>query len=118
MALSNRFKSGDWIIYRKTKHSLEPGPRAENVSPSTNGDLHTYTVDKFWIVVDVNEDGSLMVETRRGKQHIIAPETPCLRKPNWFERLRHRSRFEAVEQQLTQANSTPSQNREAVEATN
>lgn len=99
-----RFQPGDWVIFRKTKHSLLPGPRAEDVNPASHGDLYTYSVDKFWIVRDVMEDGSLILVTRRGKQHIIRPGTPCLRKANWWERLRFRSRFETVAEHAQSVN--------------
>ena len=90
------FTTGDWVIYRKTKHSPHPGPRAENILPASNGDLYAYTVEKFWVVTDVRDDGSLVLETRRGKQHLVGSAIPSLRKANWWERWRYRSRFEAV----------------------
>jgi hypothetical protein len=55
-------------------------------------------------VQDVLEDGSLVLVTRRGKQHVLKPGTPTLRKANWWERLRYRSRFEPVAQQSPSVN--------------
>ena len=98
--LSDTLVPGDWVIYRKTKWSSNPGPRAENIAPASNGDLHTYTVDKFWIVLEIHDCGEVVVATRRGKQHIISADAPSLRKPNWFERWRYGSRFREVESQF------------------
>lgn len=95
--LTGTFEVGDWVIYRKTKFSRLPGPRAANVSAAAHGDEYRYTVDKYWVVRDVREDGTLLLQTRRGKQHVVRIDDPCLRRPNLWERLWHRSRFEAGE---------------------
>ena len=84
------FKPGDWVIFRKTKRSVHPGPRAENVMPARSGDTYTYTVDKFWVVQEVRSDGTLLLRTRRGKLHEVAPDDPSLRLANWWDRFRHR----------------------------
>lgn len=96
--MQRQFETGDWVIFRKTKWSRTPGPRAENIAPASRGDLNTYTVDKFWIVKELHDDGTIVVQTRRGKEHIIATDSPCLRKANLLERWRYRSRFLAVEE--------------------
>jgi hypothetical protein len=90
------FQSGDRVVYRKTKASVSPGPRAQNVSPSEHGDQYTYTVDKFWIVQQVLEDGALRLITRRGKEHIVQPTDPNLHRASWWERLWFRKRFDAI----------------------
>ncbi len=90
------FAVGDWVIYRKTKHSPVPGPRAENVLPAEHGDDYCYTVDKFWIVTGVLPGGRLVLKTRRGKTHTVSQADPNLRKANWWERRRYRSRFELL----------------------
>jgi hypothetical protein len=36
--MRNGMQSGDWVIYRKTKFSTHPGPRAQNVLPAERGD--------------------------------------------------------------------------------
>ena len=92
----NGIQTGDWVIYRKTKFSTHPGPRAQNVLPAENGDEYVYTVDKFWIVAEVRNDGSLLLKTRRGKEHIFPAGRLNLRKANWWERRRYRDRFEAI----------------------
>jgi len=96
IAMRNGIQPGEWVIYRKTKFSTHPGPRAQNVLPAVNGDEYAYTVDKFWIVAEVRNDGSLLLKTRRGKEHVVPPEDLNLRKANWWERWRHRERFEAI----------------------
>lgn len=90
------FQTGDWVVYRKTKHSPQPGPRADNVVPAEHGDDYTYTVDKYWVVEQVKEDGTLLLRTRRGKEHTIRSSDPNLRKARWWERRLYRSRFESI----------------------
>lgn len=87
------------MIYRKTKFSTHPGRRAQNVLPAEHGDEYAYTVDKFWIVQEVRGDGSLLLKTRRGKEHVVPPGDPNLRKAGWWERWRYRERFEAIARQ-------------------
>ena len=94
---STLYAVGDWVIYRKTKHSPVPGPRAENVLPARNGDDYCYTVDKFWVVTEVRSDQQLVLKTRRGKAHTVSPDDPNLRKANWWERRRYRNRFELLQ---------------------
>ena len=100
--MARPFNPGDWIVYRKTKHSSHPGPRATNVTPAKSGDLYGYTVDKFWIVRRVNPDGQVVLETRTGKQHTVPADDPALRKASWWHRLRYRARFLAIAQHLAQ----------------
>ena len=92
--MANGFRPGDYVIYRKTKFSSQPGPRATDVRPSPNGDTYNYIVDKFWIVRHVADDGTLTLQTRRGKTHRVSADDPLLRRPNFFERWRYRDRFE------------------------
>ena len=44
------YHPGDWVIFRKEKHSTSPGPRAENIHAAPKGDDYYYQVDKFWVV--------------------------------------------------------------------
>jgi hypothetical protein len=87
-----RFKVNDWVVYTREKHSLSPGPRAKNISPSTHGEMYSYEVDKYWVVSQVNQD-SLILETRTGKQHRVARNDRRLRHPSWWERLFYADRF-------------------------
>lgn len=90
------FQVGDWVIYRKSKQSLKPGSRAQDVQPFQKGDGYSYTVDKFWVVDEVCPDGSLVLITRRGKRNRVRRDDPALRKPNWWQRFRYRARFEEI----------------------
>ncbi len=96
-------KAGDWVIYRKQKTSSSPGPRAQNSQPAPKGDTYTYVVEKYWIVANVLDDGRLQLCTRRGKQHIIEPDDPKLRKASWWQRWLLGSRFRAVESSVESA---------------
>ncbi|WP_231746738.1 hypothetical protein [Maioricimonas rarisocia] len=91
--LKSSFKPGDWVVYRKTKFTPHPGPRAQDVHPTQGGDDYVYSVDKFWTVAEILEDGQLVLQTRRGKTHTISPEDPLLRKAGFLERLIYRERF-------------------------
>jgi hypothetical protein len=92
-----KFTAGDWVIYRKLKHSASPGPRAHHVSPSPNGELYSYFVDKFWIVQRVLPDGRLQLGTRTGKTNLIEPGDPHLRRARWWERWLYKNRFREIE---------------------
>jgi hypothetical protein len=88
---------GDRAIYRKQKRSTSPGPRAEEIHAAPAGETYTYVVEKYWIVEEVLESGDLRLRTRRGKQHVVRPDDPRLRRPKWWERFLLASRFRAVE---------------------
>lgn len=90
------YQPGDWVIYRKTKFSTHPGPRAQNVNPASGGEQYSYTVDKFWIVAELLADGELLVQTRRGKSHRVPADDPDLHRARWWERLIYRRRFESI----------------------
>jgi len=90
-----RFQKGDPVIFTKTKFSAHPGPRAEDVSPASHGESYSYLVKKFWTVIE-HQNGRLLVQTRRGKQHWIDLDDPALRAPTWWEQLRYRERFPVV----------------------
>jgi len=88
-----RFKPGDVVVFKKYKRSTSPGPRARNIEASKRGEEYSYVVDKFWMVVNVDENGALHLETRRGKKHCVEISDPCLRKPTVWERIALRHKF-------------------------
>ncbi len=88
-----QFQPGDPVVFRKTKWSASPGPRAEQVDPEPRGEEYHYVVDKYWVVADVQDDGQLVLRTRRGKTHVIRADHPALRRPSWLQRLLHARRF-------------------------
>ncbi len=96
------YNIGDPVIYRKTKNSSRPGPRARQVYPLERGETYHYVVDKFWKVVDVNDDEyTVDVVTRTGKLHRLAMNDPNLYKPRFLKYLMFRKRFpdmNAIEQ--------------------
>ena len=89
---SQRFKPGDWVIYRKPKYSTRPGPRAKSVSPSKHGDEYAYVVDKFWMVVESLND-RVVLQTRRGKRLEVDAADRNLRHAGWWDLLVNRHRF-------------------------
>jgi hypothetical protein len=91
--MGQTFKAGDPVIYRMDKHSARPGPRARDVRPASQGDTYSYSVDKFWRVKDVRNDGRVVLYTRRGKVHVCDPSDIHLRKAGVLERLVYWSRF-------------------------
>jgi hypothetical protein len=91
--MSALFKPGDYVIYRKQKFSLHPGPHAKDVRPCPQGDFYSYEVDKFWLVVAVERTNKITVCTRRGKRLILSADDPALRRAGWLERFMFRHRF-------------------------
>jgi len=91
--MSARFKPGDVAVYHKQKSSIHPGPHARDIQPALHGDSYYYSVDKFWRVIGVQPDNTLVVLTRRGKQHTVTADDPALRKAHWWERLLFWHRF-------------------------
>lgn len=91
--MAKGFRPGDYVVYRKTKFSRRPGPRATNVRPATNGDSYSYVVDKFWVVQQVSEDGTVTLKTPRGNVRVVQTGDPLLRHAKFWERLRYRDRF-------------------------
>lgn len=87
-----RFKVNDWVVCTREKHSLSPGPRAKNISPSPHGEMYSYEVDKYWIVREITDD-TLVLETRTGKKHELPKSDRRLRHPTWWERFFYADRF-------------------------
>lgn len=94
------FRPGDAVVYTKTKHSTNPGPRAHDIDPASRGEYYTYAVDKYWVVENVDANG-IQVRTRRGKCHTIRPDDPRLRPAKWWERLFLKGRFPSPTQSST-----------------
>ena len=99
MNLAAPYQPGDWVVFRKTKFSRQPGRRAAQIAPAANGDGYSYLVDKFWVVEDVLTDGKVRLKTRRGKTHTMPASDPRLRSANLWERFLYRQRFEETAQQ-------------------
>ncbi len=97
------WSAGDLLVFRKSKVSKSPGPRAMNVSPSKAGDFYGYTVDKYWIVKEVLPEGSLLVQTTRGKELTLPADDMALRKPYIWERWFLRKRFKKLSESLKQS---------------
>jgi len=93
MSVKPAFKPGDLVIYRMTKHSECPGPRAKSISPSPHGDEYKYLVDKFWIVDQLLEDGQIQLRTRRGKSRIMRQDDQNLRPAAWWELILYHRQF-------------------------
>ena len=87
------FKPGDCVVYRKMKHTTHPGRRAQFVHASSKGDCYSYFVEKFWIVRQVLANNTLLLQTRRGKTHVINERDPNLRRATLWDRIRYRERF-------------------------
>lgn len=90
------FKIGSPVVYRMPKSSTNPGPRARAVYPASQGETYSYCVDKLWVVTDLRDD-KVVVQTRRGKVHVLDSSDPNLRPARWWERLVYRGRFPQVD---------------------
>lgn len=91
---------GDWVIYRKSKRSVVPGPRAQQVLPASKGDTYSYVVDKYWIVAEIVNGSHARLKTRRGKEHVISLEDDNLRPLKFWQRWLYHRRFQEVERAL------------------
>ncbi|MDA7979372.1 MAG: hypothetical protein MPJ50_11470 [Pirellulales bacterium] len=100
------FTPGDRLIFRQSKISPHPTTRAKNVRPSSKGDNYSYVVDKFWIVAGTLPGGEIIVQTRRGKRHVLSVDNPNLRRANWLERILFRHRFPQLDASATNAENT------------
>lgn len=80
-----KFKVGDWVVYRVTKRSTNPGPRAQNIEPAPRGESYAYQVDKYWAVEAIDGD-QVILRTRRGKTHTLGQSDPMLRHARWWEK--------------------------------
>lgn len=85
--MRNRYRPGDRVVYTTDKYTASPGPRAKNIFAAPCGESYQYQVEKYWLVSEVREDGTLIAKTRRGKLHTIACSDPRLRKATLLERL-------------------------------
>ncbi len=94
------YQPGDWVVYRKSKVSSSPGPRAHNVHPTRGGDDYTYIVDKYWVVAKVLDDGDLVLRTPRRKTHQISPSGPDLRAASLLGRWFRENRFVEAERSV------------------
>jgi hypothetical protein len=92
MRTSNAFRVGERVIFRMSKRSAHPGPRAVHVRPETAGEGYQYEVNKFWTVREVRGD-QLVLLTRRGKLRVVNASDPALRRAGWWERLAYSNRF-------------------------
>ncbi|WP_425396925.1 hypothetical protein [Aeoliella sp.] len=101
--LTKGLASGDWVVYRKQKHSTSPGPRAKDVAAAPSGETYAYTVDKYWVVKDCLEDDQVLLITRTGKEHTVPLGDPNLRSARWWERWLYGERFRETEKLLETA---------------
>ena len=90
--MSAKFHPGDFVVYKKQKRSTCPGPRAHDIAAAVQDGKFSYVVDKYWTVSEVCDDDTIVVQTRRGKQHRINCSDPNLRRVKWWQRLWIRSR--------------------------
>ncbi|WP_203328859.1 hypothetical protein [Candidatus Laterigemmans baculatus] len=94
--MSASYSPGDWVIYRKSKRSAAPGPRAQDVMAAQKGEKYSYVVEKFWIVDAVLPGNQLRLRTRRGKIHQLSSDDPNLRPAGWLKRFLYRNRFREI----------------------
>ena len=92
MLAHHEFQIGDRVIFRATKRSTRPTPRAKVVYPEPMGEGYCYEVEKYWLIQQVEEQ-QVVVRTRRGKTRVLNRDDPALRRAYWWERLLFRDRF-------------------------
>lgn len=87
------YKPGDPVVFLRMKRKTHPGRRACVVRPAANGDDYYYLVKKFWVVSDVMSDGRVLLQTPRGKRHLVHADDPGLSHASLLQRFWHRHRF-------------------------
>jgi hypothetical protein len=87
------FRPGDCVIYRRQKLSAHFGTHAKDIYPAPGGDTYTYCIPKFYRVIAMQPDHTLLVRTRKGRERTLVPTDPALRRAHWWERLLFASRF-------------------------
>ena len=92
-----QLQTGDLVIYRQRKFGRQPALHARNIAPSPNGDDYSFTVEKYWVVSEVRDDGTLVAMSRTGKLRVLAQNDPLLTRATWMQRLLYRSRFPGVD---------------------
>ena len=112
-----KFAVGDCVVFRKTKFSEHPGPRASQIQPAAHGDNYAYTVDKFWVVTEVDDD-EVKVVTRRGKRHRFAADDLRLRPAKLWERLWYRDRYDEIAASIASGQFQSSDPDDDIEPTN
>src|SRR5262245_32344603 len=90
------FETGDWVVYCKSKCEPHPGRRGKDIFAAGKGDRYVYSVEKCWVVADVLADGRLLLQTRRGKTHLIDRRDPKLRLATLWDRIRYRPQFKQL----------------------
>ena len=88
-----RIKVGEFVVFSKLKTSSHPSPRAKAIHPAQHGEYYSYIIEKFWKVVQVIDDETIEVETRRGKRHRLNKNTLLMRKAGLLHQLFSRHRF-------------------------
>ena len=94
--MRSEYTPGDWVIYRATRHGKRPSPKAQRVFPASKGELYTYIVEKLRRVVEIGDDGSLVLEARSGKRRVVAGDDPNVRRTSWWERIKYRRYIRAI----------------------
>lgn len=92
----HKYSVGDQVVYRKSKRSTAPGPRAKNIQPASHGEDYGYSVDKYWRVAQI-KDNAVIVVTRKGKVHELSTDDRSLRPARWWERIFLGGRFPSDE---------------------
>ena len=101
--MQSNYRIGDPVIFRVSKLSTNPGPRAEAIAPAPRGEFYSYEVDKYWVVAEARPDGKVLLRTRRGKERVLDAGNPRLRRAHWWERLLYRRRFPRLTEPQPQA---------------
>ncbi|MEM6366486.1 MAG: hypothetical protein AAF745_18815 [Planctomycetota bacterium] len=102
-AAVSSWQAGDWVVYRKSKRSKNPGRRAWDIKATQKGETYAYVVDKFWVVERVRPDGTLVVRTPGGKQNTVDADDPNLTKAGWLARIRWGQRFRQIEREFARS---------------
>lgn len=91
--MAAKYRLGEKVVFKSTRYSVCPSPRAKNIIAAPNGEAYEYEVDKYWIVIEADQPDSVLLQTRTGTTHRLASDDVRLRKATWWERIIHHHWF-------------------------
>ena len=93
MFFRKSFCPHDRVIFRRQRYKPRPGRHAREIRPAVNGDDYCYTINKYWVVSEILNDGQIVLQTPRGKRRVVRADDPNLRHASWLDKIRYRYRF-------------------------
>ena len=81
------FRPGDIVVYSGRMSGPRPGPAAQNIVPSENGESYTWHVEHYARILDVRPNGFLLVRSETDGESIVDSQSVSIRRLNLMQRL-------------------------------